>query len=198
MLELIGKVLTEGKTRTALEIAVGFEAFDDSIRNDVFCKGLTLETFEQLAEKMASCGHQLKCYFMQKPIPTMTDAEAIADIQQAIDYLDQLSCRYKLDINMHLNPTYAAAGTMLGEAFQQGEYSPPRLLDVAAAVRHAKGKRLSVFIGLNDEGLSVHGGSFIQAGDEPTVAVLEKFNITQDYDLLDDLCTQQSTADLLF
>lgn len=188
-LALIGKALAEGGGRTRLEIAVGFEAFDNYIRNDVFRKGLALKTVEQLAENMALYQHRLKYYFMQKPIPAMTDAEAVADIRQAIDYLASLSFRCGIDVNMHLNPTYAAAGTMLGNAFEQGAYTPPRLLDVAEAVRHARGKRLSVFIGLNDEGLAVQGGSFIRSGDESLLAALEQFNITQDYDILDAICS---------
>ncbi|MCW5200152.1 hypothetical protein VU05_05635, partial [Desulfobulbus sp. F1] len=90
-LDSIRRVLTKGHMPTHLEIAVGFEVFDDYIRNDVFGKGLTLKTFEQLAEKIARYGCRLKCYFMQKPIPAMTDEDAIVDIRQAIDYLDHIA-----------------------------------------------------------------------------------------------------------
>jgi hypothetical protein len=56
---------------------------------------------------------------------------------------------------------------------------------VAKAVRHAQGKKLSVFIGLSDEGLAVEGGSFLRPGEEELVAALEHFNLTQDYSILD-------------
>ena len=52
-LEFISRQLAEGDTPTTLEIAIGFETFDDHIRNDVFDKGLSLETFEKLVEKMS-------------------------------------------------------------------------------------------------------------------------------------------------
>jgi radical SAM enzyme (TIGR01210 family) len=185
-LEFIARALAEGDTPTELEIAIGFEAFDDHVRNDVFDKGLTLEAFERFVRKLAPYGYRLKCYFMQKPVPEMTDAEAVADIQNAIDYLDRIASRYKIDINIHLNPTYVAAGTMLEDAFRRKNYTPPRLHDIVKSVRHAKGKRLSVFIGLSDEGLAVDGGSFIQPGDELLVPALEQFNRTQDYDVLDE------------
>ena len=87
-LEFISRVLAEGDTPTQLEIAIGFEAFDDTIRNEVFQKGMTLETFESLVRKMAPYDFHLKCYFMQKPVPEMTDAEAVADIQRGIEYLE--------------------------------------------------------------------------------------------------------------
>ena len=122
---------------------------------------------------------------MQKLVPEMTDAEAATDIHKAIDYLDHTASRYAIEINMHLNPTYVAAGTMLARAFREKVYAPPQLADVARAVRHARGKRLSVFVGLSDEGLAVDGGSFIRPGDEPLVTGLEQFNCTQDYDILE-------------
>jgi len=184
-LEFMARALAEGDTSTQLEIAIGFEAFDDHIRNDIFNKGLSMETFEDFAGKMAAYGYRLKCYFMQKPVPSMTDAEAIADIQNAIDYLSRIASQYNIGVNMHLNPTYVATGTILDEAFRKGEYTPPILEDVARAALHAKGKPLSIFLGLFDEGLAVEGGSFIRKGDEELVKALEQFNRTQDYDILD-------------
>jgi hypothetical protein len=59
---------------------------------------------------------------------------------------------------------------------------------VASAAKHARGKPLSIFIGLFDEGLAVEGGSFLRQGDEGIVKELERFNRTQDYDILDRLC----------
>jgi radical SAM enzyme (TIGR01210 family) len=188
-LEFLSRALAEGHTPTQLEIAVGFEAFDDHIRNDLFDKGLSLKAFEQLVAKMAPYRFALKCYFMQKPVPGISDDEAVADIQNAIAYLDRLAARHHIPINMHLNPTYAAYGTALERAFNQGKYHPPRLGDVAQAVLYARDRAISVFIGLSDEGLAVPGGSFITSENRPMVQVLEEFNRTQDYDLLAELCT---------
>lgn len=187
-LEFISRALTEGDTPTQLEIAIGFEAFDDYIRNRIFNKGLSLKTFEDFVGKIASYGYRLKCYFMQKPVPGMTDAKAVFDIQNAIDYLSQTATHSGIGINMHLNPTYVATGTILEEAFRKGEYVPPLLRDVARAAWHAKGKPLSIFIGLFDEGLAVEGGSFLREGDEELVQELERFNRTRDYDILDRIC----------
>ena len=187
-LEFLSRAIAEGDTPTKLELAIGFEAFDDSIRNDVFRKGLSLEGFEAFVEKIAKYQYRLKCYFMQKPVPGMTDAEAIEDIQRAIDYLSQTSARYDVAINMHLNPTFVAKGTELEDAFHKGEYSPPLLEDVAEAVLHSEGKPLSVFIGLFDEGLAVQGGSFLREGSDHIVQQLNDFNKTLDYEVLKRIC----------
>jgi len=194
-LEFIARVLAEGATPRHLEIAIGFEAFDDHIRNDVFDKGLPLRAFEQLVHKITPYEYHLKCYFMQKPVPEMTDAEAVEDIRRAVEYLGTTARRYPIAINMHLNPTYVGAGTRLEEAFREGRYSPPLLRDVADAARAARNQPISVFIGLNSEGLAIPGGDPVRAGDESLVDQLEAFNRNQDFDILDKICSEHEARD---
>jgi radical SAM enzyme (TIGR01210 family) len=184
-LEFLARALAEGDTPTGLEIAIGFEAFDDHIRNDIFDKGLTLKAFESLAEKLAAYNFALKCYFMQKPVPGISDEEAAEDICKAVDYLSRVSNDLGTQINMHLNPTYVATGTALESAFKCGDYHPPRLEDVARAALAARDKNLSLFIGLSDEGLALPGGSFLRPGNQWMIEPLEKFNRTQDFTILE-------------
>lgn len=184
-LEFISRALAEGDTPTQLEIAIGFEAFDDHIRNKVFKKGLSLNMFQRLVKKMAPYGFHLKCYFMQKPVPGISDEDAIKDIWNAIDFLNEIATDSGIHINMHLNPTFVAKGTLLEDSFIKGEYQPPFLRDVAKAAVHTKDKPVSIFIGLYDEGLAVEGGSFIRKGEKGLVEKLEMFNRTLDYDILD-------------
>lgn len=183
-LEFLSRALKEADSSTGLELAVGIEAFDEHIRNEVFHKGVNLKVFEELVAKTATYGFRLKCYFMQKPIPGMTDEEAVLDIHRAVDYLNGIAARYNVKINMHLNPTFVASGTMLEESFHDGGYTPPKLIDVARSAVHAEKKHISVFIGLFDEGLAVPGGSFIREGEELLVNRLEMFNRTQDFEIL--------------
>ncbi|MBU1566038.1 MAG: hypothetical protein KJ630_10465 [Proteobacteria bacterium] len=180
-LEVLARALKEGRTPTQLELAIGFEAFDDTIRNDHFCKGLELQTFEKMAENVARHGFLLKVYFMVKPVPELSEEDAVRDVANGIAYLSRIAVRYDLAINMHLNPTYVARSTKLEEAFHAGLYAPPLLQSVARAVLAAEGKKISVFVGLNDEGLAVPGGSFIRQGDEDLINALEAFNRTQDF-----------------
>ena len=183
-LEFIARALNEGETSTILELAVGFEAFDERIRNHVFDKGLSLEVFEQFVKKLSPHNYHLKCYFMQKPVPGMTDDEAVTDIKNAIDYLSEISGRFDVPINMHLNPTYVATGTALENAFRKGEFEPPYLRDVIRAVKHAENKPISIFIGLSDEGLAVPGGSFLRDEEKHLLDVIGRYNQTQDFSIL--------------
>ena len=114
----------------------------------------------------------------------MTDEAAIQDVKEGIDYLSRLAETYDVPINMHLNPTFVARGTALETGFRRGEYAPPQLADVMDAVLHGHRKSISIFVGLNDEGLAVEGGSFVRFGDEEVVQAFEAFNRTQDYDAL--------------
>jgi radical SAM enzyme (TIGR01210 family) len=183
-LEVLHRALQEGETPTDLELAIGFEAFDDKIRNDHFQKGLKIEVFESMVKKIAQYGFKLKCYFMLKPVPGLSEEQAIADIAKGIEYLDSLSQKYAIEINLHLNPTYVARGTVLETEFKKGNYQPPTLESVQQAVLAAEQKRISLFVGLNDEGLAVPGGSFKREGDEKLLEKLHHFNQTGDFSLL--------------
>lgn len=196
-LEFLARALKEGDTPTMLELAVGFEAFNDQIRNDVFDKGLSLAKFERFVEKVIPFGYHIKCYFMQKPVPGMSDEEAVADIKAAIEYLGELGKSSGLVFNMHINPTYAARGTPLEDAFQEGRYQPPLLMDVARAVAHARDRNLTIYIGLFDEGLACEGGSFVRPGDENLLLQLAEFNRTQNYSLLVKDDNRPATASTL-
>jgi uncharacterized Fe-S cluster-containing MiaB family protein len=123
-------------------------------------------------------------YFMQKPLATMSDAEAIEDIVNGIEYLSELKERYGVPIHMHLNPTYGATGTPLEVAFKNGTWTPPRLEDVTQAIKEGLQRSrtpVKIFVGLYDEGLATPGGSFM---DHPKakeqIEKLELWNRTQD------------------
>ena len=124
----------------------------------------------------------------------MSDVEAVTDIQNAIDYLSQIVKEHNIQVNIHLNPTYAATGTALESAFRDGRYTPPLLEDVAEAARYAKGKSISIFIGLSDEGLAVKGGSFLRPDNQPLVEKLERFNCSHDFNILDEICINRKVA----
>ncbi len=180
-LEFLSRVLKEGDQHPDLELAIGFEAFDDEIRNKHFLKGMTLNRFEEFVEKVAPYKFHLKSYFMQKPVTEISDEEAYEDICKAIDYLSSIADKYQVEMNMHLNPTYAARGTKLAADFVAGKYTPPTLRDTARAVLHSEGKSITVFVGLSDEGLAINGGSFLSHDEPEYLKALENYNETGNY-----------------
>lgn len=180
----LSRVLEEGDQITTLEIAVGVEAFDKRIRNKIFHKNLSLSELEELAKRLTHYDFRLKCYFMFKPVVEMSDDDAVRDIQDAISYLGELRALIPGSvISMHLNPTYVAKGTPMVEAFQNGHYDPPHLINIIRAIRFGEKHGVPIYVGMNVEELAVEGGSFIRPGDGELVRLIEQFNRTQDYSL---------------
>ena len=189
-LTILKRALMEGNSETELEIGIGFEAYDERIRNNLFDKGLDLNDFERFLNMASGFEYSIKCYFMLKPVPNISDEEAIEDIKNSIDFLDTISRKFDTKINMHLNPTYVAKGTKLVEPFNNGDYVPPTLVDVAKSIISAKdldNENFSIYIGLSDEGLAVDGGSFIRSGDDALIQQLSEFNKTQDYSIIENI-----------
>ncbi|NCU32895.1 MAG: hypothetical protein EOM23_08195 [Candidatus Moranbacteria bacterium] len=198
-LQILCRAFQELDPPAALELAIGFEAFDEKIRNQDFQKGLDLSKVEKLLSQMAIVNQEfikkfkkefksmkLKTYFMLKPVVGISEQEAIVDVCKGIDYLSSLVQKYEVEINMHLNPTYVASGTVLEKNFLAGDYAPPLLESVVQVVKYAEGKNISIYVGINDEGMAVPGGSFNRntTSDRQIIEKLEIFNATQDFSIL--------------
>ena len=182
-LEILARVLKEGEQATNLELAIGFEAFDDTIRNDLFHKGLPIAAIKEFAIKIARHGFSLKTYFMLKPVPDMSEQDAVQDIKKGMDFLVSLASEHKLSINMHLNPTYAAYGTPLAVAFERGTFAPPTTNSLKEIILYAENKPLSLYIGMYDEGLSVPGGHTFHDTTREETDRFHAFNRSQDFTL---------------
>lgn len=184
VLEQIKKTLAFDGKNIQIELAVGVEIFDDKARNEHYKKNLRLEQLEKLTEKLEHLDVKLRCYMMYKALPGMTQKEADKDIVNAIQYFNRLSRAHNIDITTHINPTYVAIGTPLAEAFEKGEYTPPDLADLRKLILSFEDYGLNIYVGINDEGLSVPGGSFIKPGCEDDLDKFKKFNFTGDYNYL--------------
>lgn len=183
-LNRVVSLLCTGPVKTSLEFAVGLEIFDEVLRNKLFNKGLSNLDFEKFASQVAGEGHRLRVYFQLKPVPQMTDQDAIDDVRNAVQYLAKISRREELQICLHLNPTFVAQGTQLEHCFANEEYLPPALELLPPAVLPAEGTNLTVYIGLDDEGLAVPKGSLDVPENTVAIDLISQFNITQDFKLL--------------
>ncbi|MFA5987234.1 MAG: hypothetical protein WC797_01105 [Candidatus Paceibacterota bacterium] len=192
-LSLISDILKSKKDRqVSLEIAIGLEAFDDHIRNDVLKKGLNKIALAALAKNLARHGFKLKAYVMQKPVPGMSDRDALIDVIDCARYLTDLMLQNPgLTVNMHLNPTYATNGTDLGRAFLAGQYKPPKVFDVARAVLATEQMPITIFVGTSDEGLAIRGGAFLGPDENNLRSAFETFNSTHDFSIMRSMLTKK-------
>ena len=156
-LELISKKARELSSDVALELAIGFEIFDDELRNGYYKKGLEKKTLEEKLQQLQRADVSLKVYMMYKAVPNkyMDVDAAIEDINNASKYFAELAKKYEVKINLHINPTYLATGTQLYKDYKNGLYTPLTVQDIAKMFDKLDIRdELSYFISLNDEGLT--------------------------------------------
>ena len=155
-LKTIQEVLSAHEGREIqIEIALGFEIFDDDIRNGYYKKGLYKSSLEKLMPLFSKYKISLKFYMMYKAVPQMTTQDAILDINNTSKYVHDLIQEHGVKINMHISPTYVAVGTLLEKEFNEGKYTPPGPKEISMLCDELiLFDNVSYYISLNDEGLS--------------------------------------------
>lgn len=155
-LHILENLVKRFNSSITLELAIGFEIFDDFLRNGYYRKGLEKKVLEEKIQILSQYDVSLKVYMMFKAVPDeLMDLEsAIQDLNNASEYFSKLSEQYNVKINLHISPTYLAPGTQLYKDYKNKKYSPPSIEDIdkmfhALVVR----KNLSYYISMNNEGL---------------------------------------------
>lgn len=146
---------------TQLGILTGFETHDESLREAVLRKREPLSVFEQGLDRVAQGNASLTAYVLFKPSPSMSDAEAYAEAERSIRYLEDQCQRRNIPLAIRLNPMYIAEGSKWAQrAKAQGGYVPPRLTDIIRLAETTIARGTPIYIGLSSEGLSGNAGSY--------------------------------------
>lgn len=162
-----------------LEVAIGLESADETIREERINKGFTLRAFERAAEKLAAQNVGLVVYLLLKPIDT-GEREAIDDVIASARYLKALSERLALSTRVALEPAFVVKGTPLYDALREARYQPPSLWSVIEVLR-AIAPLLKIKVGLSHEGLPAdQRPTGCERCTETLRAALARFNETQD------------------
>jgi radical SAM enzyme (TIGR01210 family) len=179
-LKALGNVLGRG---ARLEVAIGYETHDPVLRNEVLGKGLAAEELRTLMRLLADNGMTLKAYMMLKPHFSLTEEAGIREALDGLDELAALGAEFGVPISIHLNPTYIAKGCRLTTELVAHAYQPPELTSVITVVLAARQRGLPIYVGLDDEGMAIEGGTFRSTGlsREAAVAALVAFNRHQDH-----------------
>lgn len=172
--------------RVKIEVGIGYETYDPDLRNKVLLKGLTREELQDLLEKLSANKMFLKAYLMLKPHHSLTEEEGIVEAINGVKELHSLSFKYKVPISVHLNPTYIADGCRLTNEMIELGFQPPELSSVIEVVKIASELKMPLYVGLDDEGMAVQGGTFRATGlnKEKTVNALKAFNRHQNFERL--------------
>ena len=156
-LQSISQEVKQINPNILLELAIGFEIFDDTLRNGYYRKGLEKIILENKVKDLSTTDVSLKVYMMYKAVPDeyMDVEEAINDINKASKYFAYLSNLYDTKINLHISPTYLATGTQLYKDYKNGLYTPLQTKDIKKLYENLNvEENLSYYISMNDEGLT--------------------------------------------
>lgn len=138
-----------------LDILTGFETLDEDLRERVLGKREPLASFLRGLDAVAEAGCELTAYVLFKPDPEMTDAQAGAEAEAAIDYLHEHCAARGVPLTIRLNPMYVAHGTHWARRVDRmPDYRPPRLSDIIALADRKRGEGIAIYLGLTSEGLS--------------------------------------------
>ena len=133
-----------------IEMAVGFEAYDSVIRNEVFKKSIELYDLKQNAKLLAEFEMNLKVYGILG-IKDVKPKAMVHDVERMIAMLMTYKLEYMLKIRFHLNPAYIphqAAAEIL---------QVPSIYQIAECASFASKAELPMYIGINTEDLdSIH------------------------------------------
>lgn len=165
-----------------VDVAVGFESQDDSIRNTILRKGLPKELFESKVSVLGDVGIRLTSYVMLKPSPHMTENEGIREAEETITYLAGLTERNGVDLVIYLNPTYIAEGAPIARVMHEEGYEPPRISSARCVAQWCSKLGIPAYVGLWSEGLAEPGGSYDTSHpiERRARGTLRAFNKTQD------------------
>lgn len=178
-LKLLQETINTYQTNLELEVAIGFEMFNDKYRNEYYKKGLSFTKVENAIDLLSKYNISLKFYIMFHSIPGATLNESIEDINKCEKYFSNLANKYNSKINLHISPTYIATGTKLEKDYNKGIYQPPNTQDIEKMYNKLKlYSNLSYFISLNDEGLSKYNITDNYSEYLDLKSKINKFNIT--------------------
>jgi hypothetical protein len=169
-----------------LEVGIGYETHNPELRNKILQKGLSRQELLNLLQLLSINNCLLKAYLMIKPHFSLSEEEGIIEAFNGLKELAELQEKYKVKTTVHLNPTYIAENCSLTADMIKFGYQPPEISSILEVVAKAKELKLQVYIGLDDEGIAVEGGTFRDTGFDRKIAkeAMLDFNKHQDIDLL--------------
>ena len=174
--------------KVQLEVGIGYETHNQELRNKILEKGLTTKALHRLMKMLSDNSASLKAYLMLKPHPSLNEEQGIVEAQNGIQEIFDLGKAYDVPVSIHLNPTYIAEGCSLTKEMLDSGFQPPELSSVIKVIEFASRLKTSIYVGLDDEGMAVEGGTFgsTELDKDKTVKAILDFNRHQDFEKMTD------------
>ncbi len=186
----LGSVRHELREDQMLEIGVGVESGDDSIRNGILKKGLSWRELKKAVQQLASHGLGFVAYLLVGAC-SLTEREAFLDAISSARRVADLAAEVGLKSNqwrIAFEPVFVSPGTPLADQWRAGRYKPVNLWTVVSVLRKTK-HLAGIFVGLSDEGLASKEGK-PRGCDDCTDRVreaIEEFNGANDLSVFEGI-----------
>ncbi|MBI2375678.1 MAG: hypothetical protein HYV07_16905 [Deltaproteobacteria bacterium] len=167
-LKMLRSLLGEG---VGVEIGIGYETHDPELRNRILRKGLSEGALRRLMGLLSENRGSLKAYLLLKPHWSLTEEAGAREARNGVEHLATLGRELSVPVSVHLNPTYMAKECSLTTEMIEHGYQPPELSSIIDVVRSAHELGVPIYVGLDDEGLAIEGGTFRSTGLDRARAV---------------------------
>ncbi len=163
--------------KAELEIGIGLETANDSIRNNIINKGFSFKDFKDAVKICKKNEILVKAYLLLKP-PLLTEKEAIDDVKYSIRKIEKLVDR------ISINPVNIQKGTLVEVLWRKREYRPPWLWSVVEVL---KTDTKTFLMSKPTAGGLKRGAHNCLRCDRNVLNAIEKFNLTQDKSVFEGL-----------
>lgn len=170
------------KINEHIEVAIGLETSNDSIRNNYINKGFSFRDFVRASEAALANGITLKAYLLLKP-PFLTEREALEDalqsVRDAAPHADTIS----------LNSCNVQKGTLVETLWKKGLYRPPWLWSAVEVLRRTQETATVICDPVG--GGTRRGPHNCGKCDREVVAEIKDFSLSQNSASFTASCTDQ-------
>lgn len=163
-----------------LEVAIGLETSNDTIRNNSINKNFLFKDFVRASEAAKVHGVTTKAYLMMKP-PFISERDALEDMVKSV--MD--AAPYAGTISMNL--CNVQRGTLVDELFHRKAYRPPWLWSVVEVLKRVHGKTGSIVTSDPLAAGQPRGPHNCYKCDPEFADAIRKYSLTQDVSVFDGL-----------
>lgn len=169
-----------------LEVAIGVESSNNTIRSILLNKGFSLSEIEISVKLLSKLGAYFLGYVLVKPLG-LNEKEAIEDAIKTTIFIFNLGKKYNILTRVALEPFYIPRNSTAEKEYYKGHYKPLRLWSLIKILERTDNLG-RIFISLNDEGLS-NGlvASNCDLCNFTVVKALQEYNGNQDLQSLINL-----------
>lgn len=159
-----------------VEVAIGLETLNDTIRELSIQKGFSLSTFEHSLKILSKFNFKIRTYILLKP-PFIYEKEAIEDAVASVKYASNFSTV------ISINPVNIQKNTLVERLFEVGDYDPPWFWSLLEVIKKGEGIVISKPAGVK----SIRGIHNCGKCDEKFITALEKYNNSLEKSVFDDI-----------